>query len=97
MLAYIERQCPLGVGHLRTGDCRGIARRFQAVLSLVAAFKQVAQPDVELLGLIQILAGKILRAEKRNELRIYSEDRIRSQVGRNFLGFILLNLGTGRL
>ena len=35
-----------------------------------AAFEEIAEPDVELLGFIQIVAGEVLRTEERHELRI---------------------------
>ena len=47
-----------------------VARRLQPVLTLVTAFEQVAEADIELLRLVQVFAGKILRAEEWNELGV---------------------------
>jgi hypothetical protein len=86
LLAYVESQGPLGVVDLGTCDRRLITRSPQPPLPLVAALEQVPDPNIELLSLIQILRGEILRAEKWDELAIGPENSIGAQVGGNLLG-----------
>ena len=57
----------------------------------MAAFEKVADPNIELLRFVQIFAGKILRAEKWNELGVQPLGRIRAQIRCNLLGLILKN------
>ena len=61
LLAHVECQGPLGIGDLGAGDGGLIAGRLQAPLPLVAAFEEVADPNIELLGFVQIVPGEILR------------------------------------
>ena len=68
-----------------------IASGLQAPLPLVTTFEQIADPDIELLSLVQIFAGKILRTEKWDELGIRPKSRIGAQVRGNLLGLILKN------
>ncbi len=73
-----------------TCDRRLITRSLQSPLPLVAAFEQVPDPNIELLSLIQILPGEILRTEKWDELAIGPESRIGPQVGGNLLRVALM-------
>jgi len=64
LLAYVESQRSFGVGDLGTSDGSLIASGLQAPLPLVTTFEQVPDPNIELLSLVQIFLGKILRTEK---------------------------------
>src|SRR6185437_3952621 len=55
------------------------------------ALKKIIKPEVELLSGVQCVEREILRAEKRNVLRIEIDVRVRPQVGGDFLSLILLN------
>ena len=68
-----ERKITLCVGHLSASDCGLIARGLQTALPLVAAFEQVTDADVKLLGLVQSVEGEILRIKNRDELAIRSK------------------------
>ncbi len=57
---YVEGQGSLGVGDLGACDRRLIAGGLQAPLPLVSTFEQVADPNVELLRLVQIFAQRNL-------------------------------------
>ena len=61
----------------------------QAALPFVAAFKEIRESNVKLLGEIQIVGRKITRSENGDELGISSQDRIRTQVRSDLLGLIL--------
>ena len=50
-----KRERALVVGNLGARHRRGILGCLQAMLALFAAFKQVAQPDVALGGVVQII------------------------------------------
>ena len=63
----------------------------QSTLPLVPTFEQVPDPNIELLSLVQIFPGKILRTEKWDELAIRSKSRIGAQVRGNLLRLILQN------
>ncbi len=91
-LAHIEGQTALSVGHLGACHRRCVPCSLQTVLTFLTPLEQVAESNVELLSLVEIIAGEILRAEKRNELRVYAEYWIRPQVGRDLLCLVLLNL-----
>src|SRR5208282_3189644 len=91
LLAYVESQRSLGVGDLGASNGRLIASGLQAPLPLVTTLEQVADPNIELLSLVQIVPGKILRTKKRDELAISPESRIGPQVRRNLLRLILQN------
>ena len=91
LLANVESQGSFGVGDLGAGDGRLIAGSLQTPLPFVAAFEQVSDPNIELLSLIQIVAGKILRTEKWDELAVSSQSRIGTQVRGNLLRLILKN------
>jgi hypothetical protein len=80
LLAYVESQGSLGVADLGTCDRRLITRSLQPPLALVTAFEQVPDPNIELLRLIEIVARKILRTEKWDELRIGPKSGIGAQV-----------------
>ena len=94
LLADVEGQRALGVGNLGARNGRLIAGSLQPPLPLVTAFEEIADPDIELLGFVQILPGKVLRTEKWNELRIRPQRRIGAQVRGNLLGLILKNQGS---
>ena len=70
LLAHIESQASFGIGDLGACDGRLIASGLQAPLPLVTTFEQVPDPNIELLSLVQIVAGKILRTEEWDELRV---------------------------
>ena len=91
LLAHIKRQGALGVGDLGARDGRLIAGSLQAPLPLVTAFEEIPDPNIELLGFVQILPGKILRTEKWNELGIGPQSRIGAQVRSDLLRLILKN------
>jgi hypothetical protein len=91
LLAYIESQGSFGVSDLGTSNGCLIARGLQAPLPLVTALEQVSDPDIELLSLIQIFSGEVLRTKKWDELGVGIEGRIRTEVRRDLLGLILKN------
>jgi hypothetical protein len=68
-----------------------IASGLQSTLPLVTTFKQVPDPNIKLLSLIQVFPRKILRTEKWDELAISSKSGIGAQVCCNLLGLILQN------
>src|ERR1700683_3124067 len=57
----------------------------------MTTLEQVADPNIELLSLVQIVPGEILRTKKRDELAISPKSRIGPQVRRNLLSLILKN------
>ena len=89
LLAYVESQGSFGVGDLGTSNGGLIASRLQASLPFVATFEEVPDPNIELLSLVQILPGKILRTKNWDELAIGPKSRIGAQVRGNLLGLIL--------
>ncbi len=97
LLAYIKRQCALGVGDLGARDRRLITGSLQPPLPLVTAFEEIPDPNIELLSLVQILPGKVLRTEKGNELGVHAQRRVGAQVRSNLLSLILKNQGSRRL
>ena len=72
-----------------------IAGSLQPPLPLVTAFEEVPNPNIELLSFVQILAGKILRTEKWNELRIHPKSRIGAQIRGDLLRLILKDQSSG--
>src|SRR3984957_14190304 len=89
LLSHVKSEGALGVRDLSAGDRGLILRGLQPALPFVTAFKEIRQPDVELLGQIQILGGKIAGRKNGDELSIASEDRIGTQVGGNLLRLVL--------
>ena len=61
------------------------------MLALAAAFEQVSDADIELLNVVNIIAGEILGTENRDELSVGAQRRIGPQVGGDFLCLILKN------
>ena len=62
LLSYVESQRALGVRHLGAGNRGLVAGGLQAPLPFVSALEQIRNPDVELLGQVQIVGGEITRA-----------------------------------
>ena len=55
----------------------------------MASFEQVSDPNVELLGDVEVVDREILRSENRDELGIRSKRGIGAQVRGDFLILIL--------
>src|SRR5580704_15326706 len=64
------------------------------MLALVTTLEEVRNADVELLSFVQILPGKILRAEEWNELGIHSQSWIRTEVRSDLLRLVLKDLSS---
>ncbi len=91
----IESKTALVVGDLGPAHRRHVLGRLQAVLPLLAALEQIADAEVKLRGVVEVIAAEIAGLEDRQELRVTEEHRVRTQVGRCFFGLVLLNHGAG--
>jgi hypothetical protein len=91
LLSYIECQCAFGIANLSTCYRCLITSGLKTPLTLVTTFKEVSDPNIELLNIVQIIPGKILRTEERDELGICPESGIGTKVGGDLLGFVLEN------
>src|ERR1700733_14397001 len=80
---------------MRSRRRRLVFSRLQSMLSLLAALKEIAHSQVKLRRVVDIVGTKVIWLEHRQELYITQKHRIRSQIRRNLLGFVLLNRGAG--
>src|SRR5580704_17185263 len=67
------------------------------MLAFLAALNQIADADIKLRLILEIVGAELARAEKRKELRVPRQVRVRTQVRRHFFGFILQNGRARRL
>jgi len=95
LLADIEGEGAFGVGDLGAGDGGLIAGGLETMLPFAAALEEVGDSDIELLSFIEVFAGKILGAEKWDELRVGAESRVRTEVGGDLLSLVLKDRGAG--
>ena len=95
LLPHVEGESAFGVGDLGAGYRGLIACSLQTALALVAAFEQIRDAEVELLGQIEIFTGKITRGKNRDELGIGSENRVGTQVRGDLLCLILEDQSAG--
>src|SRR6185503_10861606 len=65
-----------------------VARRQEPFVPFAAALKGIAQADIELFHILRELAG----VEEWDELAITTQNWIGPQIGRDFLGLVLLDL-----
>ena len=94
-MTHVEGESSFGVGDLGARDGRLITSCLQPALALVATFEEISDTDIELLGFVQILSRKILRAEKGYELGVGSESRIGAEICGDLLRLVLKNLSSG--
>ena len=66
----------------------------QAVLPLLAALKQIADAEIELCRIVEVIGAELTGLEDRQELRVTQKHRVRAQIGRGFFGLVLLNHGS---
>ena len=67
--------------------------RLQAVLPLLAALKQIADAQVELRRIVEVVGAELAGLKDRQKLRSRQEHRIRPQIGGDLFRLVLLNRG----
>jgi len=85
----IEGELAFVVSHLRAGDGRLVFGGLQTMLAFFPAFKRVADAQIKLSIVFQIVRVELAGIEKREELRIPGNGGIGAEVGGGFLGLIL--------
>jgi len=95
LLADVEGEGAFGVGDLGAGDGGLIAGGLETMLPFAAALEEVGKSDIELLGFVEIFAGKVLRAEEGDELGVCAKSWVRTEVGGDLLGLVLKDRGAG--
>src|SRR5262249_11413973 len=68
LLGDVENQLALAVGRLVTHDSRLVAGRLEAMLTLFAALEKIANAQVELRLIGEIVRVELVRMEEREEL-----------------------------
>ena len=92
LLCNIQSECALGIGNLSAGDFRLVPCRLASKLPLVTALEQISNAQVELLKVVERVAGKLAGIEDRHELGIPVQSEIRTQSGGNLICLALGNL-----
>ena len=87
----VEFERALGIGNLCPRDSSRRPRGRETMLPLLASFEQIAYPQVELRGVVEVIRGEIVWLEDREKLHIAQKNRIRAQIGCDLLGLILLD------
>lgn len=85
----IEGELTLVVRHLSARYGGRVFRGLQTMLALPATFEEIADADVELRLVRQIVRIELARIEERKKLRIPGQDGIGAKIGGNFLRLIL--------
>ena len=70
-----------------------ILGRLQAMLPLLAALEQIADAEVKLRCIVEVVGAELTRLEDRQKLRVAQQHRIRPQIGRCFFRLALLDRG----
>ena len=91
-----ESKAAFVVVDLRSCDGCLVFGCLQAVLSLLAALEQIADTQVELRRVVDVIGGELARLEDGKELRIAQEHGIGAQIRRGLFGLTLLDGGARR-
>ncbi len=91
--SHAEGETALIVRDLRPGHGRQVLGRLQAVLPFLAAFEQIADAQIELRCVVDVVGAELVGLKDRQELRIADKDRIRTQIRRDFFRLTLLDRG----
>ena len=68
-----------------------VFRGLQTVLPFLSALEQIADAQIKLRRIVDIIRAELVRLENRDELRVAEQHGIGTQVRRNFLGLALLD------
>src|SRR5271170_5345527 len=93
LLRDIEGELALAVGDLRARYGGRIFRGLEAVLTFFAAFEKVANADVELRIVLEVVRREVAGLKNGDELRVPGDNGIGAEVCGDFLGLILKNGG----
>ena len=93
---HTESQAALIVGDQRPGLRRNVPGGSQAVLPLLASLKQVADAQVKLRNVVQVIRAELAGLENRQKLPIAQNHWVRTQIGSDLFRFALLDRGARR-
>jgi hypothetical protein len=83
----------LVIGNLRACDGGLILGRLEAVLALPAALEEIADAQIELGLVVDVIGSELARLEDRQELGVPGKHRIGTEIGGDFLRLVFQDGG----